>query len=90
MPCSKPNLDPNGSLFDTTFEWQVRRANKWYTLKDDGHYEGTRTNRLIVTRVSPADQGSQFRIVVRSKIFMLAGYDAVTTWSDGLAKLSVY
>lgn len=87
---AEPILDPNGSLFDTTFEWQVRRADKWYTLKDDGHYEGTRTNRLIVTKVNPADQGSQFRIVVRSKIFMLAGYDAVTTWSDGLAKLSVY
>lgn len=85
-----PILDSDGSLFDTTFEWQVLRAGRWERLYDDGHFEGTATNRLIVNHVTPADEGSQFRLVVRSKIFKLAGYDVVVSWSDGLAKLTVF
>lgn len=85
-----PILDPDGSLFDTTFEWQVMRGGRWETIYDDGHYEGASSNRLVVNRVTLADEGSQFRLVVRSKIFKLSGYDVVVSWSDGLAKLTVF
>ncbi|MCV0011066.1 CAP domain-containing protein [Mobiluncus mulieris] len=85
-----PILDPDGSLFDTTFEWQVMRSGRWDPIYDDGHFEGTTTNRLVINRVTPADNGLQFRLVVRSKIFKLSGYDVVVSWSDGLAKLSVF
>lgn len=87
---ASPILDPDGSLFDTTFEWQAMRGGRWERLYDDGHFEGTTTNRMVVNRVTPADEGLQFRLVVRSKIFKLAGYDVVVSWSDGLAKLSVF
>lgn len=87
---AQPILDPDGSLFDTTFEWQVLQHGQWRKIHDDGHYEGTDTNRLTISKVTPADEGSQFRLVVRSKIFKLAGYDVVVSWSDGLAKLTVF
>lgn len=85
-----PILDPDGSLFDTTFEWQVMRGGRWERVYDDGHFEGATTNRLVVNQVTPADEGLQFRLVVRSKLFKLSGYDVVVSWSDGLAKLSVF
>lgn len=85
-----PILDPDGSLFDTTYEWQVKRAGIWTRVFDDGHFEGTNTNRLTISRVTPADQGLQFRLVIRSKIFKLSGYDVVVSWSDGNAKLTVF
>ena len=85
-----PIMDPDGSLFDTTYEWQVKRAGIWQRIFDDGHFEDTDTNRLSISRVTLADQGLQFRLVVRSKIFKLSGYDVVVSWSDGNAKLTVY
>ena len=85
-----PIMDPDGSLFDTTYEWQVKRAGIWQRIFDDGHFEDTDTNRLSISRVTLADQGLQFRLVVRSKIFKLSGYDVVISWSDGNAKLTVY
>ena len=87
---ASPIMDPDGSLFDTTYEWQVKRAGIWQRIFDDGHFEDTTTNRLSISRVTPADQGLAFRLVVRSKIFKLSGYDVVVSWSDGNAKLTVY
>lgn len=87
---ASPILDPDGSLFDTTFEWQVYKNATWQRIFDDGHYSGTSTTRLIVNRASPGDTGSKFRLVIRSKIFKLVGYDVVVAWSDGSAQLEVY
>ena len=87
---ASPILDPDGSLFDTTFEWQVYKNATWQRIFDDGHYSGTSTTRLIVNQASPGDTGSKFRLVIRSKIFKLVGYDVVVAWSDGSAQLEVY
>lgn len=87
---ASPIIDSDGSLFDTTYEWQVKRAGIWRRVFDDGHFEDTDTNRLSISRVTPADQGLAFRLVVHSKIYKLSGYEIVTSWSDGTAKLTVY
>ena len=68
----------------------MKRAGIWRRVFDDGHFEDTDTNRLSISRVTPADQGLAFRLVVHSKIYKLSGYEIVTSWSDGTAKLTVY
>lgn len=86
---SEALVDADGQLYDTKINWEMLENGKWVNIPENGHFTGTTTSNLQVHNVSAADSGLTVRMVIRSKVFKLAGYNAIVVWTDGKAALNV-
>ena len=59
----------NASNTDT-YQWQFFNGSIWVDLTNSGNYSGVDTNTLVLTNVTPAENGNQYRVVVSSSTFV--------------------
>jgi len=58
------------SLNSDTYQWQIFNGSIWVNLTNTGIYSGVDTNTLVLTEVTPANNGNQYRALVSSSTFV--------------------
>lgn len=53
-----------------TFQWQLFDGVSWNDLTDTGIYSGTQTNTLLLTSVTNAENGNQYRVLIDDQAFV--------------------
>jgi len=55
-----------------TFQWQWYNGSSWVDLTNSGIYSGTTTNTLIISNITTAENGNQYRIVISNSQYICA------------------
>jgi len=58
------------SLNSDTYQWQYFDGSSWIDLTNSGIYSGVTTNELMLTQVTPAENGNQYRVVISSSTYV--------------------
>ncbi|WP_343488484.1 FG-GAP-like repeat-containing protein [Allomuricauda sp. d1] len=53
-----------------TYQWQIFNGSSWVDLTDTGIYSGTTTDTLILTDVTAAENGNQYRVIASNTAFV--------------------
>ncbi len=52
-----------------TYQWQTFNGTVWIDLPDSGIYSGTTTDTLVLTAVTTAENGNQYRVILTNESF---------------------
>ena len=77
-----PGCDTTISVTATntdTFQWQIFNGSSWVDLTDSGIYSGADTDTLLLTNVTTAENGNQYRVIVSNSAYSCSTITSDTT-----------